>query len=62
MVARQHDLEHRVTATRQARERGEDAGPVILIEAVILADGAFLDWLAGIERAFKHAFAMRWHQ
>ena len=62
MVARQDDLKDRVAAARQPRERRDDAGPVIFIHAVELADRPFHERLAGIERAFQHAFAMRRHQ
>ena len=62
MIARQDDLKDRVMPPRQARERRDHAGAVVLVQTMELADRPFLDGFAGIERSFQHAFAMRRHQ
>src|SRR6202034_3644572 len=58
----QDDLKHRVTPSRQMRKGRHDAGAVVLIKTVKFADRPFLDQFAGVECAFKHAFAMGWNQ
>ena len=62
VIAGKHDLKQRVMPPRQTLESRRDAGAVVLIETVKLADRPFFNVLAGIEGAFEHAFAMRRHQ
>jgi len=62
MISRQHHLKHRVRPPCQGRETRDDAGAVVLIHAVELAHRSFGKRLAGVERSFQHALAMRRHQ